>query len=99
MTDLLEPNSVNLNVREDIKKGVYIEGIREEVVQSYKDMINLVMRGTKNRHVGETSMNRESSRSHSVLTTIIESKSLSSTGVWNMRTSRFHIIDLAGSER
>ena len=44
-------------------------------------------------------MNRESSRSHSVLTTIIESKSLSHTGVWNMKTSRFHIIDLAGSER
>ena len=44
-------------------------------------------------------MNRESSRSHSVLTTIIESKSLSHTGVWNIKTSRFHIIDLAGSER
>jgi hypothetical protein len=44
-------------------------------------------------------MNRESSRSHSVLTTILESKSLSQTGVWNIKTSRFHIIDLAGSER
>jgi kinesin family protein 15 len=62
-------------------------------------MINLIVRGTKNRHVGSTAMNRESSRSHSVLTCIIESKSMSSNGVWNMKTSRFHIIDLAGSER
>ena len=44
-------------------------------------------------------MNRQSSRSHSVLTTIIESKSRSATGVWNVKQSRFHIIDLAGSER
>lgn len=97
--DLLEPASINLHVREDIKKGVYVEGLQEDVVNSYKDMIALIQRGSKNRHVGSTSMNRESSRSHSVLTTIIESKSLSQTGVWNMKTSRFHIIDLAGSER
>lgn len=97
--DLLEPSSVNLNVREDIKKGVYVEGLKEEIITSYRDMLQLTLRGVKNRHVGSTSMNRESSRSHSVLTTIIESKSLSQTGVWNMKTSRFHIIDLAGSER
>ena len=97
--DLLEPSSINLHVREDIKKGVYVEGLQEEVVSSYRDMIQLIQKGGKNRHVGSTSMNRESSRSHSVLTTIIESKSMSHTGVWNMKTSRFHIIDLAGSER
>jgi hypothetical protein len=43
-------------------------------------------------------MNKESSRSHSVLTTIIESKSMKD-GLWNVKVSRFHIIDLAGSER
>lgn len=25
--DLLEPTSVNLHIREDIKKGVYVEGL------------------------------------------------------------------------
>ena len=62
-------------------------------------MLQLIFYGFNNRHVGSTSLNRESSRSHSVLTTIIESKSLSKTGVWNIKHSRFHIIDLAGSER
>ena len=97
--DLLEPSSINLHVREDIKKGVYVEGLQEEAVGSYRDMIQLIQKGGKNRHVGATALNRESSRSHSVLTTIIERKSMSHTGVWNMKTSRFHIIDLAGSER
>lgn len=30
--DLLEPSSVNLNIREDINKGVYVEGLQEEAV-------------------------------------------------------------------
>jgi len=75
--DLLEPASVNLHVREDIKKGVFVDGLVEEIINSHRDMILLIQRGTKNRHVGSTNMNRESSRSHSVLTTIIESKSMS----------------------
>ena len=57
-------------------------------------------KGTKNRHVGATKMNSESSRSHSVLSTTIECSVKSSiTGVTSTRTSTFNIIDLAGSER
>lgn len=44
-------------------------------------------------------MNKESSRSHSVLTTTIESKTMTASGVWQLRSAAFHIIDLAGSER
>ena len=62
-------------------------------------MMNLTTRGARNRHVGSTLMNKESSRSHSVLTTTIESKTMNDDGVWQMKSSRFHIIDLAGSER
>ena len=40
--DLLEPSSVNLHIREDIKKGVYVEGLQEEVVQNADDMISLI---------------------------------------------------------
>ena len=32
-----------MNVREDLEKGVYIEGLKEEVILSYKDMINLIV--------------------------------------------------------
>ena len=97
--DLLDSNSYNLHVREDIKKGVYVDGLIEESVSTVKEMMDLTTRGARNRHTGSTLMNKESSRSHSVLTTIIESKTLSEEGNWQMKSSRFHIIDLAGSER
>lgn len=97
--DLLDPQSYNLHIREDIKKGVYVESLNEETVTGVKEMMNLTTRGARNRHVGSTLMNKESSRSHSVLTTTIESKTMNDEGVWQMKSSRFHIIDLAGSER
>lgn len=34
--------------------------------------MRLLRRGAENRHVGETRLNRESSRSHSVFTCVIE---------------------------
>ena len=43
-------------------------------------------------------MNKDSSRSHAVMTLHIESKKLEE-GVSKITTSSFHIIDLAGSER
>lgn len=96
--DLLDPDRANLLIREDIKKGVYVEGLTEEITTSSSDLEELMKRGLSNRHVGATSMNERSSRSHSVLTTTIESKN-QKDGLWNIRVSRFHIIDLAGSER
>ena len=96
--DLLDPDRANLLIREDIKKGVYVEGLTEEITSSSSDLEDLMKRGISNRHVGSTLMNERSSRSHSVLTTTIESKN-QKDGLWNIRVSRFHIIDLAGSER
>jgi hypothetical protein len=52
----------------------------------------------KNRRVGSTSMNRESSRSHAVFTVVITSRE--STGdMTNIKESKLSMIDLAGSER
>lgn len=36
--DLLDPNSFNLQIREDIKKGVYVEGLTEETVATAPEM-------------------------------------------------------------
>ena len=65
-----------------MKKGVYVEKLIEENISGVKGMIDLIMRGSRNRHVGATAMNKESSRSHSVLTTTIESKTMNEEGVW-----------------
>jgi len=52
----------------------------------------------RNRHVGATNMNLESSRSHSVFSMTIESKK-TQDGMVNVKVSKIHFVDLAGSER
>ena len=55
-------------------------------------------KGSRGRHVGSTCYNENSSRSHSVFTMHIESKS-EKNGIANFKSRYFHFIDLAGSER
>ncbi|KAH7443327.1 hypothetical protein KP509_02G029400 [Ceratopteris richardii] len=98
ITDLLDPTSTNLQMREDLKKGVYVESLTEIEVKSVHDVVLLLLQGSSNRKVAATNMNRESSRSHSVFTCIIESK-WESDSMTNIRFGRLNLVDLAGSER
>lgn len=41
-----------------MKKGVYVEGLTEEAVDSPHQAYQVLTRGYRNRHVGETAMNR-----------------------------------------
>ncbi|CAI5722025.1 unnamed protein product [Hyaloperonospora brassicae] len=100
--DLLDRGSAKdtagLQLRENGRKGVHVEGLIESVVTNSKEAAELMMIGAQNRRVGQTSMNRESSRSHSVFILQLQSKEVSSQGT-KIRTSRFNLVDLAGSER
>ncbi|KAL9416663.1 hypothetical protein AB3S75_039787 [Citrus x aurantiifolia] len=96
--DLLDPSSSNLQIREDNKKGVYVENLKEIEVTSARDVIQQLIQGAANRKVAATNMNLASSRSHSVFTCIIESK-WESQGVTHHRFARLNLVDLAGSER
>lgn len=98
ITDLLDPSSTNLMLREDMKKGVYVENLSEFEVQTVGDILKLLTQGSLNRKVAATNMNRESSRSHSVFTCIIESR-WEKNSTDNFRFSRLNLVDLAGSER
>ncbi|TKY59131.1 Phragmoplast orienting kinesin 2 [Spatholobus suberectus] len=98
ITDLLDPSSTNMLLREDVKKGVYVENLSEFEVQSVSDIIRLLIQGSSNRKVAATNMNRESSRSHSVFTCVIES-TWEKDSTTNYRFARLNLVDLAGSER
>ncbi|XP_058730761.1 kinesin-like protein KIN-12D [Vicia villosa] len=98
ITDLLDPSSTNLLLREDVKKGVYVENLSEFEAQSVSDIIRLLIQGSANRKVAATNMNRESSRSHSVFTCVIES-TWEKDSTTNYRFARLNLVDLAGSER
>ncbi|KAI9181658.1 hypothetical protein LWI28_017227 [Acer negundo] len=98
ITDLLDPSSTNLMLREDVKKGVYVENLSEFEVQTVGDILKLLTQGSLNRKVAATNMNRESSRSHSVFTCVIESM-WEKDSTTNLRFARLNLVDLAGSER
>jgi len=72
--DLLDPASTGLHLRENMKHGVYVDGLSEVGVASAREAYQVLTTGWVNRKVASTSMNRESSRSHAVFTLSIESK-------------------------
>jgi hypothetical protein len=72
ISDLLKPERSNLAIREDRKKGVYVEGLSEWVVRSPKEVYGLIKRGTSLRATGSTRINETSSRSHALFIIIVE---------------------------
>jgi kinesin family protein 15 len=98
--DLLDHTSSNLHLRESITRGVYVDGLSEEVVTSAVETYQVLMKGWTNRRVASTTMNRESSRSHAVFKLSIDSKTREvSDGICKIRSSTLNLVDLAGSER
>ena len=95
--DSMENDSNKLVIRED-KRGMFIEGLTEMKVKSDKAAKEVIMLGLKNRHVAATNMNAESSRSHLIFTIYMD-LSYTHSDVLYSRSSRLHLIDLAGSER
>ncbi|XP_032356318.1 kinesin-like protein KIF15 isoform X4 [Etheostoma spectabile] len=96
--DLLDTASASLFLRENIKKGLFVEGAVEKFVNSATEAYQVLSMGWRNRRVASTSMNRESSRSHAVFTMTLESKE-SINELVNIRMSQLNLVDLAGSER
>jgi len=72
INDLLKSEQVNLNIREDNKKGVYVDGLSEWSVQKPADIYNLLKKGSTNRIISYTKMNDASSRSHAVFLVTVE---------------------------
>ncbi|KAJ1400249.1 P-loop containing nucleoside triphosphate hydrolase protein, partial [Ochromonadaceae sp. CCMP2298] len=72
ISDLLKPQRSNLTIREDKRRGVYVEGLSEWVVRSPAEIYGLMERGGAIRATGETKMNALSSRSHAVFIVIAE---------------------------
>ena len=55
-----------------------------------------VLQGQTQRHVSSTQMNKESSRSHLIMSVIIEATNLQTQ---NVTRGKLSFVDLAGSER
>ena len=55
-----------LRIREDPKKGVYVESVQNSPVDSYAAIDRKLQEGNENRTIGQTNMNATSSRAHTV---------------------------------
>ncbi|KAL6124912.1 hypothetical protein ACLB2K_077420 [Fragaria x ananassa] len=104
INDLLAPEHRKLQIHESIERGIYVAGLREKIVASPEQVLNLMEFGESHRHIGETNMNLYSSRSHTIFRMIIESRDktkdedIGSSGD-AVRVSVLNLVDLAGSER
>jgi regulator of replication initiation timing len=99
--DLLNPSSGSLHVRFNDRDGFYLQD--QVVVQcdTIDEVMAVVSEGHKNRRVGIHEMNKDSSRSHSIMTIYIDiiPKSKTSKGLIAKRMGKISFVDLAGSER
>ena len=77
--DLLDSNrvKVNLSIREDKMRGIYIVDVTELDVINNQEVLDLMARGAYNRATAATGMNEGSSRSHSVFTVTVQQKDTS----------------------
>ena len=87
-------------IKEHPDKGIYVKGLSNITVDSYSDMQEILETGGKNRSVGATLLNADSSRSHSIFTVDLEACIRPGPGGKEVyRTGKLNLVDLAGSER
>ncbi|XP_058222021.1 kinesin-like protein KIN-7N isoform X2 [Rhododendron vialii] len=105
INDLFAVENQKLQIHESLERGIFVAGLREEIVNSAEQVLKLIQSGEVNRHFGETNMNVRSSRSHTIFRMVIESKGKdTSLGDYSssddaIRVSVLNLVDLAGSER
>lgn len=79
------------------KKSFFVVGLQTVPVGTSEDVMGLYRRGVKNKSIASTQMNQKSSRAHTLVTLDVKI-SEDAEGQTSERTSRVHLIDLAGSE-
>ncbi|KAK2961217.1 putative Chromosome-associated kinesin KIF4B [Blattamonas nauphoetae] len=91
--DLLNPASIDLQLREDIDKTIFVAGLTWKPLNTSSDFTKEYAQGCQNRTVAATRLNAESSRSHAVVMLRVKK-----TDGNKLLTSKVNLIDLAGSE-
>lgn len=99
LIDLLLPKQakrLKLDIKKDSKGMVSVENVTVISISTHDELTNIIEKGSEQRHTTGTLMNEESSRSHLILSVVIESTNLQTQSVARGKLS---FVDLAGSER
>nr|KAF6474607.1 kinesin family member 9 [Rousettus aegyptiacus] len=91
------PSATPMTIVEN-PQGVFIKGLSVHLTSQEEDAFSLLFEGETNRIIASHTMNKNSSRSHSIFTIYVEahSRTLSEE---KYITSKINLVDLAGSER
>ena len=104
LTDMLAKSKQTkgtLQIREDPKTGIFINGLEQQSVQNEFEVMQIISEAAKSRSTSATAMNRNSSRSHAVLQVTLEQRWIEEGPPKKRRIKKglLTIVDLAGSER
>uniref|UniRef100_A0A3B4V3N8 Kinesin-like protein n=1 Tax=Seriola dumerili TaxID=41447 RepID=A0A3B4V3N8_SERDU len=88
-----------LELKEHPERGVYVRDLSMHTVHSVGECERIIEQGWRNRAVGYTLMNKDSSRSHSIFTIHLEICNTDAAGQDHLRAGKLNLVDLAGSER
>ncbi|XP_047438604.1 kinesin-like protein KIF17 [Mugil cephalus] len=88
-----------LELKEHPERGVYVRDLSMHTVHSVGECERIIEQGWRNRAVGYTLMNKDSSRSHSIFTIHLEICNTDGAGQDHLRAGKLNLVDLAGSER
>jgi len=92
--DLLNPGGP-LELREDHRgQRITVAGLSEITTSSRKEVVSLLLKGNKARTMEPTAANQTSSRSHALLSIMVQARTPLGT-----KQGRLFLTDLAGSER
>lgn len=98
MKDRTNVNGKKLEIMNGKNGGTFCRGLTEKEVNSASDVLGLMQRAQQLRKIGETKMNKESSRSHCVFSIIINAQRRLNDGSTFEFSGKLHMVDLAGSE-
>lgn len=95
--DLLEPANDNLPVHEDTRSSsFYVKGLTTISAPTAAIVYDTLEKGSRNRATASTNINQESSRSHSIVSLIVNQKNRLTA---EHRRGQLFLVDLAGSEK
>lgn len=88
-----------LDLKESKDKGVYVKDLTTCIVKTIAQIEEYMEKGNLSRKTGETAMNKDSSRSHSIFTIYVETAERDEQGEQRIKAGKLNLVDLAGSER
>lgn len=95
LRDLLGPDSADLRIKEDPRKGIYVQGLTEVWITCEEEMLEVIAIGEQMRTVSATKCNAVSSRSHQLFLLEVKQRLPNDSE----KRGILNLVDLAGSEK